>query len=119
MKEIDLTGKCGSCFYFHDIEGKASGDCHRFPYGDDVVHDPEHPFYQPTRSRLKCKEYRTKPITHYDLLISKTPEEMAKFLTILSDPEWHIDGNIFDMTVPKESSWLSWLKSPVEVDNGT
>lgn len=66
---------------------------------------------------LSRKNY--KPITNYDLLISKTPEEMAKFLTVLSDPKWHIDGNIFDMTVPKESSWLSWLKSPVEVDNGT
>ncbi len=103
MKEIDLTGKCGSCFYFHDIEGKASGDCHRFPYGDDVVHDPEHPFYQPTRSRTKCKEYRTKPITHYDLLISKTPEELADYL------RWHNDSySKYGM------DWLDWLKSPVE-----
>lgn len=61
MKEkIDLTGKCGSCYYFHQIEGTARGECHKLPYSDDVAHDLKHPYVQQTRSRPHCKMYRTK-----------------------------------------------------------
>lgn len=46
-----------------------------------------------------------KPMTNYDLLISKTPEELADYL------RWHNDSySRYGM------DWLDWLKSPVEVD---
>lgn len=61
--------------------------------------------------KKKNPPIRRKPKTNYDLLISKTPEELAKTLhdlTLISteiglSAEW----------------WLQWLKSTVEVDNGT
>lgn len=55
---------------------------------------------------IPCRKNRTVEPTNYDLLISKTPEELAKFLhdmTLISQEiglsvEW----------------WEQWLKSPVE-----
>lgn len=88
MVEICLTGKCGSCWYFKPIEGTASGECHKYPYGDDVAHDLEHPYYRPQRSRLKCKEYRTDPITNYDRIVSKTPEELATWIDDYAAYAW-------------------------------
>ena len=116
MSEICLTGKCGSCWYFKPIEGTASGECHKYQYGDDVVHDPEHPYYQPQRSRLKCKEYRTEPITNYNRIVSKSPEELAEFL--IQDgrcpPERMYPDSCpnCDRITPKScyDCWLDWLK---------
>lgn len=109
MKDIDLNGKCGSCYYFHLIEGTANGECHKFPYGDDVVHDAAHPFFQPGRSRIKCKNYRTTPITNYDRLRAKSVEEMAEFLTLIMMGEERSVPFIYS-TVDK---WLDWLKQGV------
>lgn len=51
----------------------------------------------------------TPVITNYDRLISKTPEELA---------EW-LDDNDSNFPISDGGAhWLSWLKSPVEVDNG-
>lgn len=58
MKDIDLTGKCGSCLNFVLIEGTARGDCHMHKYGDDVAHDPDHQYFIVCRSRAKCKYYK-------------------------------------------------------------
>ena len=83
---------------------------------ENICHDGNHEL-----TRIGCAENDWccfVPITKADQIRAMTDEEMAKFLAVLSDPKWHIDGNIFDITVPKESSWLSWLKSPVEADNG-
>lgn len=60
-------------------------------------------------------DYRVKkPMTNYDLLISKTPEELAEYIRVFF-PEVCPPGNC-----PGEDScykcWLDWLKSPVEVD---
>lgn len=117
MKDIDLTGKCGSCYYFHLIEGTANGECHKFPYGDDVVHDAAHPFFQPGRSRIKCKNYRTTPITNGDKIRSMTDDELAEWL-------WFKVGKCppFDVCpsqcIPCEAKdcWLDWLRQ--EVDDG-
>lgn len=113
MKDIDLTGKCGSCYYFHLIEGTANGECHKFPYGDDVVHDAAHPFFQPGRSRIKCKNYRTTPITNADKIRSMTDEELAEWL--------HCPGKKRDMfpdceyyIAPSYEEWLDWLRQEVD-----
>lgn len=64
-----------------------------------------------------------KPFTNYDLLISKTPEELAEW--ILREPTIGYfavcppgtkDG-VDCPTSPCEQCWLDWLKSPVEVDD--
>ena len=106
MKDIDLNGKCGSCYYFHLIEGTANGECHKFPYGDDVVHDAAHPFFQPGRSRIKCKNYRTTPITNADRIRAMTDEELADWV-------WGAEtaGRAFG---PRgKQAWLDWLKEEV------
>ena len=114
MKDIDLNGKCGSCYYFHLIEGTANGECHKFPYGDDVVHDAAHPFFQPGRSRIKCKNYRTTPITNADRIRSMTDEELDKFL---GEVQWDVANYCGGVTqkqeypVPEQrGAWLNWLK---------
>lgn len=51
-----------------------------------------------------------KPQTNYDLLISKTPEELAEFLT-----EYRcVHKAPHCMEVNCTQCWLDWLKSPVE-----
>lgn len=58
------------------------------------------------------------PQTNYDRLVFMTPEEMAKFITdvdlceLLCGSPPVCDGYFC------EQKMLSWLKSPVEVDNG-
>ena len=56
------------------------------------------------------------PITNYDRLISKTPEELAEWLVM-------IEQRIIEKNPTLERSalyadWIAWLKSPVEVDDG-
>jgi hypothetical protein len=63
--------------------------------------------------------------TNYDLLISKTPEELAIYLSELANGDCPIIGDCPDgmkekTTCTPSECWASWLKSPVEeVDNGT
>lgn len=58
----------------------------------------------------RCGNEEPKPITHYDLLIRKTPEEMAKFLTeyrcVHKAPHCK-EANC-------EQCWLNWLKQEAE-----
>lgn len=84
LKELDLTNKCGSCIYFHPIEGTARGECHQWKYNEDVAHNPEHPYFEPVRSRLKCRKYRDKPVTNADMIRNMTDEELAEFLDRVS-----------------------------------
>lgn len=67
-----------------------------------------------------CKEYeecglfKPKPMTNYDRLISKTPEELA----ILCEDGCPPGAPICNSVTTKERCqrcWLSWLKAPVEV----
>ncbi len=57
MREIDLSEKCGSCKSYRPIAGTAHGSCLKQRYGKDVVHDPEHPYRDVPRSRIKCRLY--------------------------------------------------------------
>lgn len=57
IKCIDLVGKCGSCRYFNLIESTTNGECLKSPYGDDVVHDPKHPYRIVPRSKIRCVNY--------------------------------------------------------------
>lgn len=118
MKDIDLTGKCGSCYYFHPMEGTANGECHKFPYGDDVVHDAAHPFFQPGRSRIKCKNYRTTPITHADQIRSNTDKELANWLAGRACPDIgecpYIDQEVYGDDRDCGKCWLDWLKQECE-----
>lgn len=69
-----------------------------------------------------------KPMTNYDLLISKTPEELAQAIEefsykIVSCPKdkCHLEPmSPYDSLDRNEcrKCWLSWLKAPVEVDDG-
>lgn len=58
LKIIDLKNKCGSCGFYSQIKDTAWGCCLRQPYGDDVVHDPQLPYRQVPRSRVKCPYYK-------------------------------------------------------------
>ena len=49
-----------------------------------------------------------KPMTNYDLLISKTPEELALFIHNAEAQAADIGG------ADTVESWLDWLKSPVD-----
>jgi len=75
----------------------------------------------PTIIPASKEEEERKPMTNYDRLISKIPEELAFELAVngcppiypeclaKKDPEGHSNC---------VKCWLDWLKSPVEVDNG-
>ncbi len=82
MKSIDLTNKCDSCWNFKPVPGTARGDCLANPYGDDIAHDPDHPYWQVARSRTKCAKYRarTKPQTNADRIRAMSDEELAVIL---------------------------------------
>ena len=81
-KNIDLTNKCGSCCWFEPIEKTCSGYCLRNKYGEDVVHDPAHPYLQVARSRMKCVDYNAKPKTNADHIRSMSDDDLAKFILI-------------------------------------
>ena len=65
-----------------------------------------------------------KPQTNYDRLISKTPEELAKWIVEIVDCNECEEMHGFRMcdAVPGkacEDYWAGWLNAPVEVDDGT
>lgn len=59
---------------------------------------------------MNCREFVPKPITNYESLVSKSPEEMAEFLTlIMLGEEPHVP--FICATVDK---WLNWLRQETE-----
>lgn len=61
----------------------------------------------------------TPVVTNYDRLISKTPEELAGWISAYSencDDCRHIRSGDPYVNGGCYSCWLDWLKSPVEVD---
>lgn len=62
---------------------------------------------------IPCRKNRTVEPTNYDRLISKTPEELAEKMV---DYSYCPPGTACKPTC--KECWLSWLKSPIEVDNG-
>lgn len=68
-----------------------------------------------------CNEFKVKPQTNYDRIISKTPEEMAEFLqkirggcmalTTKSDScNFYTD----DLNTDCKACWLEWLQQDAE-----
>lgn len=63
-----------------------------------------------------CRKNRTVEPTNYDLLISKTPEELAEFMEDTATWGGCPYHGARDCTSDCGMCWLSWLKSPVEVE---
>ena len=61
-------------------------------------------FDELSKRRIR-EETAPKPVTHYDLLIHKTPEEMAEWLY-----------NVPAAWYAKKEEWLDWLKQEAEED---
>lgn len=49
-----------------------------------------------------------KPITNYDRIVSKTPEELAEYLANVAYDLWAM------FVADPKKMWLDWLKSPAE-----
>ena len=62
---------------------------------------------QGTGPAWNCKK-RIKPITNYERLIRKTPEEMAAWIAD------HPVVSEYDENNPQHKAWLEWLKTEVE-----
>jgi len=68
--------------------------------------------------------WEAKPQTNYDLVISKTPEELAIYLSELANGDCPIIGDCPDgmkekTTCTPSECWADWLKAPAEeVDDG-
>lgn len=105
MKNIDLENKCGSCLHFKPIDGTCNGACLRNKYGEDVVHDPNQPYWVVARSRIKCKDYNLR-MTNADRIRAMTDEELATELLPMFE-ELCEDG------IPSPEYMRFWLKQPV------
>ena len=57
-------------------------------------------------------ENRTPP-TNADRIRAMSDEELAEFLTVLTDPDWHKNDEYPDYK-PSTVGWLGWLRSPAE-----
>ena len=57
-----------------------------------------------------------KPMTNYDRLISKTPEELAEWIELILEPSNCPDEEMGEACCRTscEGCWLSWLKSPMK-----
>ena len=104
LKDIDLTNKCGSCDHFRKVDGTAQGECLKNPYGENVAHDPKHPYRIVSRSMAKCRWYNAPPPTNADRIRSMTDEELAAFLLEF-------------VKNPIQGSFLEWLKRYVEQES--
>lgn len=72
------------------------------------------------RTVTECEDFQ--PMTNYDRLISKTPEEMAKYIAcVLQYREGDVCPPTHKCAVDKscEKCWLDWLKSPENVEEQT
>lgn len=130
MKSIDLTNKCGSCHHFKPVDGTAIGECLLRPYGEDVVHDPNHPYQMVPRSKVKCTWHNEKPMTktNADKIRAMSDEWLANYLMQFTDLDCRIgfcknlpecdalleteDGIPLSMC---EKCLLKWLRQPAEV----
>lgn len=67
----------------------------------------------------ECEDYR--PMTNYDLLISKTPEEMAEWLKTIITECSHCPCSETEAFCEKTCKELltEWLKSPADKEGGT
>lgn len=113
-KNIDLANKCGSCCHFEPIEGTCSGYCLQNKYGANVVFDPNHPYWQVQRSRMKCVDYNKKPMTNADHIRSLSDEELAEFLCSVYDEDEDRAKFINGIIIPaySEQDIEDWLKQP-------
>ena len=106
--------KCRDCSNLHLIR-----ECKNLLWCDDVLDAPD-----PDAER-ECKYF--KRATNYDRLVSKTPEELARWIaenTGCSDwchlSEQCAKNHDIDDTHCCITEWYNWLKAPVEeVDDGT
>lgn len=64
----------------------------------------------PVAEWRKWNAVQTKPVTNYDLLIRKTPEEMAAWIAD------HPVVSEYDENNPQHKAWLDWLKQEVAND---
>lgn len=91
-----------------------SKDCNFVKKNGDCFYDG----VPPPNSPKTCEECRFfKPITNYDLLIRKTPEEMAEFLWSIGASPYngavYINGKPIFSTADG-NKWLDWLKEEGE-----
>jgi len=95
-----MTSPCDTCELFPCVDEKEVPKVKRYC-----------PFYR----------QRTKPMTNADRIRSMTDEELAEWMAINTDCFFCKVKNknicsLDEGTCPEE--WMSWLKSPAEVDNG-
>lgn len=70
-------------------------------------------------TNLMGKPTHCEPQTNYDRLISKTPEELAAYMGDVQTWGGCPNHGARNCKENCADCWLDWLKSPVEVDNGT
>lgn len=102
--EKNFLHECGVCYGTKEKEPCSCG-------GDPAKCD----FYEEVREKYIHR-------TNHDLLISKTPEELAEWIESIepSACPWRDDHGDNCRFAHCRDCWLSWLKSPVEeVDDGT
>ena len=65
-----------------------------------------------------CLNYEPRPQTNYDRIVSKTPEELAKYIDLHTAEAMWCNAPPDDCPPHEtcELCILDWLKSPVEVD---
>lgn len=63
---------------------------------------------------VDCCPYSTPPLTNYDRIISKTPEELAEWIYQVQDGDAYQKENFLPPL--SKSWWLDWLKK--EANNG-
>lgn len=102
MRNIDYTGKCGTCIHFERNEGLRSGWCHKDPYDESVVHDLQHPYRARTMSN-SCGKFFDGRSTNADRIRCMPDEELAEALS-----EYQSWGGGLSPDV-----WLDWLKQPM------
>ena len=102
--EQNFLHECGVCYGTKEKEPCSCG-------GDPAKCD----FYEEVREKHIHR-------TNYDLIISKTPEELAEIMVSDCPPNYphgecreyeKNDGNLDCF-----KCWLDWLKSPAEANNG-
>lgn len=58
---------------------------------------------------MDCPDKKAPPVTHYDLLVRKTPEELAHFMEMKA-------GRFVSFYPTPAKTWLDWLKLEAETD---
>lgn len=90
-----------------------SGDC-------NVCINGKMPSYSATCVECGLSRKNFKPMTNYDLLIRKTPEELAEWISLAT---WRAFANgagkmnYVDAARIEVGEWLDWLKAEAEEGN--